>query len=226
MTFSSLVQFAGNIGMLAREFGGFLSGAYIFRFLKWMYLKIKKFIFWIIGRKPSTKEQFEEMFQSAAAATSSEKAQNGGQNKGNPTHYSWLSIGFYCFGIMYVIQWIYKTISYELDQKKKMEEQQKLMQQQQQQQLGQGQGMMNPMNPYQQNMYGYPQPAGYGMNGMYGQPMMQQPMQMQPQTQQNSNNPSTKNDSTTDSKGGNGTGKPSESLLAKPKDDTVQNLSG
>merc|ERR1719189_2368406 len=69
MTFSSLVQFAGNIGMLAREFGGFLSGAYIFRFLKWLYLKIKKFLFWIIGRKPSSKEQFEEMFQNAAAST-------------------------------------------------------------------------------------------------------------------------------------------------------------
>merc|ERR1712079_830006 len=182
MTFSSLVQFAGNIGMLAREFGGFLSGAYIFRFLKWMYLKIKKFIFWIIGRKPSAKEQFEEMFQNAAASTT-DKAGNGvnGQNQGNSTNYNWLSIGFYCFGIMYVIQWIYRTISYELDQKKKMEEQQKLMQQQQQQQQ---QGMVGQMamNPYQQNMgmnpYGYVQPAGYGM---FGQPMIQQPMQPLPQ---------------------------------------------
>eukprot|EP01083_Nonionella_stella_P182937 659675_1 len=95
MTFSSLVQFAGNIGMLAREFGGILSGVYVFRFLKWLYLKIKKFLFWIIGKKPSTKEQFEEMFENAVNATSE---QNGNaQNKASSTHYSWLSIGFYCF---------------------------------------------------------------------------------------------------------------------------------
>merc|ERR1719295_387935 len=130
MTFSSLVQFAGNIGMMAREFGGFLSGAYIFRFLKWLYLKIKRFLFWLIGRKPSAKEQLEEMFQSAVSETSAEQAKAQGQSamesNANSTHYSWLSVGFYCFGIMYVIQWIYKTIAHELDQKKKMEEMQRM----------------------------------------------------------------------------------------------------
>merc|ERR1712048_553994 len=182
----SLVQFAGNIGMMMRKFGGFLSGVYIFRFLKWLYLKLKKFLFWLFGKQPSTKEQFEEMFANAVDATN-EANKNGNGNQTNPTHYSWLSIGFYCFGIMYIIQWIYKSISNELDQKKKMEQQ---MQLQQQQQNGyQPQQMMNPyggfgqMNPYGGGMYG-----GYG-GGMYGagMPMMTQP-QPPMQTQQPQNN--------------------------------------
>merc|ERR1712062_681766 len=145
----------------------------------------------------------------AAAAAEKQNGQNGQNN--NSTHYSWLSIGFYCFGIMYVIQWIYKTISFELDQKKKMEEQQKLMQQQQQQGMV-GQMAMNPYQNMGMNPYGgYVQPTGYGM-GMnpYGQPMMQQPMQQLPQTPQ-INNPT---DSSTDAKKGNDTDK-SDSLLAK-----------
>ena len=205
MTFSSLVQFAGNIGMLAREFGGFLSGVYIFRFLKWLYWKVKKFLFWVIGKRPSQKEQFEEMFQNAVDATSEASQSQQAQNKNN-THYSWLSIGFYCFGILYLIQWIYKSISHELNAQKKAEQ----MQQQQ---------MMNPMNPYQQNLayaqnnpYGYIQPA-YN-NNMYG---AQVPMIQQPPPQQTQSNNDQSNDNNKD--------KPSESLLAKPKEE-VLNVSG
>ena len=215
MTFSSLVQFAGNIGMLAREFGGFLSGVYIFRFLKWLYLKIKKFLFWIIGKKPSSKEQFEEMFQNAVDATNEAQQQNNNTtNNVSSTHYSWLSIGFYCFGILYIIQWIWKSIKTELDQKKQMEQQQQLQQQQ----------MMNPMNPYQQNLayaqnnpYGYYQPNMYGAQPM--QPMIQQPQQQQQQQTQNNNN--NNNDGKNNDKE-----KKSESLLAKPKEDTAVNVSG
>merc|ERR1712013_966600 len=134
-----------------------------------------------------SKEQFEEMFQSAVDATSSEQSPNGNAQGSDSTHYSWLSIGFYCFGILYVIQWIYKTISHELDQKKKMEEMQRQQQQMQmQQQNGQnGQAMMNPYAMNGMNGMGY---GGYGMNGMqpnyamngmgmgmYGQPMMATP---------------------------------------------------
>ena len=216
MTFSSLVQFAGNIGMLAREFGGFLSGVYIFRFLKWLYLKIKKFLFWIIGRQPSSKEQFEEMFQNAVNETQSQQnGQNGAQNQnGSSTNkgnvYNWISIGFYCFGILYVIQWIWTSIRNELDQKKKMEQQQQLQQQQ----------MMNPMNPYQQNLaYAQQNPYGYYQPNMYGPqpPMIQQPVQQtqaQSQTQQQANTDNN-NKNANESNDNNGN---SESLLSKPKE--------
>merc|ERR1712228_543333 len=141
---------------------------------------------------------------------------------GSSTHYSWLSIGFYCFGIMYVIQWIYKSITNELNQQKKIEQQQQQNMQQQQQ-------MMNPMNPYQPNMaFGQANPYGYvqpGYRGMYGagMPMIGQPQPPLKQTQQqnNQNNEKSKDKESSDKKESDS----SESLLAKPKDEPVH-LSG
>lgn len=171
MTFSSLVQFAGNLTMLAREFGGVLSSVYLFKTLKWIYNKVKRFLYWIIGRKPSAKELFEISFKEAVEKTANSNArQNSKSNKFNI-----LSIGFYSFGILYLLQWIWKTISYELSAQKQLE-----MQQMQRQNMMYNQ--QRPMvgaygHPYQQQMYGQQQ---YGYMPQQHSLMQSQQMQQLP----------------------------------------------
>ena len=113
MTFSYLVTFAGNLGMLINKYGGFFSGVYIIRFIKYIFRKLKKILHWLVGIKPTTKETLDQAFHKAAKSTKN----NNNNNNGNK--YNILSIGFYTFGILWLLQWIYRSIKKEVTNKKK-----------------------------------------------------------------------------------------------------------
>ena len=199
MTFNYLVQFAGNLGMLAKEYGGVFSGVYIIRFIRFVFRKIRKFIHWIIGRKPTSKEDLDASFNSALNAT-----KNKNNNETSKIKYNILSIGFYTFGILWLLQWIYKSIKNDLNNKRKEEE--KLKQLQQQQQMNTGM----PYNPYNAMQYGNMyNPYNMGYQPMMQPNMIQQNMNNNNNTNNNNNNDgnNTNNDNNNNSNNNNDTNK-------------------
>jgi len=154
MTFSSLVQFIGNMVYLTSECGSFIGTLSIFRLLRYLFRKIKHLFLTIIGKKHLIQQNdFENIFHSIATSTNTAATTtttNGNNTQDSTNTSSWFSVSLSIIGLLYLCQWVYKSVKHDINLQQQQHQLQLQLQQQQPQPLQSLPQSYNNNNPFYQ----------------------------------------------------------------------------